>query len=53
MNRKPHQFKEFPKPITLIVYTKTPSKWLLVDRETGATYEGNPRGNWDKIEPKK
>jgi hypothetical protein len=26
-----------------------PSKWLLVDRETGQVYQGNAGGYWDKL----
>ena len=51
-NVKAYEYEKQPEPITLIVYTKTPEKWLLIDRETGATYKGNVRGNWDKLAPK-
>jgi hypothetical protein len=36
----------------LTVYTRSPRKWLLVDRETGEAYEGNETGSWDKLKPK-
>ncbi len=36
----------------LTVYTKSPRKWLLLDRETGEAYEGNETGSWDKLRPK-
>jgi hypothetical protein len=45
------QYKVFDEPITLIVKTKRPEKWLLVDRETGAAYQGSPKGHWDRLEP--
>jgi len=32
----------------MTVYTRAPSKWLLVDRETGEVYEGNEKGSWDR-----
>lgn len=37
--------------IDLVVHTKSPSKWLLIDRETGQTYVGNAAGKWDRLEP--
>jgi len=37
--------------VTLTVYTKAPEKWLLVDRETGESYQGNQYGSWDRMEP--
>ena len=42
-------FKEESFEVTLIVKTLVPTKWLLVDRETGQTYQGNPKGYWDKL----
>ena len=39
-------------PVGLPLYTRCPSKWVLVDTETGQTYLGNPKGYWDKLEPK-
>lgn len=32
---------ELDDPVELIVYTKAPMKWLLVDRETGEQYIGS------------
>jgi hypothetical protein len=48
-DRIPHTFHELEKPITLSIYTKAPTKWLLVDRETGEVYEGSPTGWWNKL----
>ena len=45
------QYKVFDEPITLIVKTKRPEKWLLVDRETGTAYQGSPQGHWDRLDP--
>ena len=45
------QYKVFENSITLIVKTKRPEKWLLVDRETGQVYQGNPNGYWDRLDP--
>jgi len=45
--------KELEENITLLVYTKCPSKYKLVDMETGEEYVGqDPRYNnyhWKKI----
>jgi hypothetical protein len=49
--RKGFFYAELEKPITLQVYTKAPEKWLLVDKETGQTYQGSSSGNWNKVIP--
>jgi hypothetical protein len=49
MNRDGFVFKEEDNEISLIVKTLSPEKWLLIDRETGQIYQGNPRGFWDKL----
>ena len=49
--KKIKEFEEFEKPIDLFVHTKCPNKWLLIDRETGETYQGNPGGYWDRLDP--
>ena len=51
--RKSKEFEELDKSITLIVKTKCPQKWLLVDRETGNVFEGNIDGAWDRLDPVK
>lgn len=48
-NRKPFEFDEAEQPITLTIVTKSATKWLLVDRETGQVYQGNQQGFWDKL----
>ena len=45
------QYKVFDESIILTVKTKRPEKWLLVDRETGQVYQGNPKGYWDILNP--
>ena len=50
--RVAHHYPEYKAPIVMTVYTKSPQKWLLVDRETGQVYEGNPQGYWTKLLPK-
>ncbi len=49
MKRNSFTFNEEEKSITLTVKTLSPTKWLLVDRETGQVYQGNPGGFWDKM----
>jgi hypothetical protein len=49
MDRDSFVFKEEENEISLIVKTLSPEKWLLVDRETGQVYQGNPGGFWDKL----
>ena len=44
-------FEETDEDVILSVRTLAPTKWLLVDRETGQVYVGNPNGHWDRLEP--
>jgi hypothetical protein len=44
-------FKEEPEDVVLTVRTLSPTKWLLIDRETGQVYQGSPKGHWDKVSP--
>jgi len=44
-------YKVFNDPVLLNVKTRRPGKWLLVDRETGQVYQGNPNGYWDRLDP--
>jgi hypothetical protein len=49
MDRDTFSFKEEDKKVILTVNTLVPTKWLLVDRETGQVYQGNSQGYWDKL----
>ena len=49
MDRNSFVFKQEENEISLIVKTLSPEKWLLIDRETGQVYQGNPGGFWDKL----
>lgn len=44
---------EIPNPTDLIIHSKCPEKWLLVDLETGQMYRGmkdpGPYGKWKRI----
>ena len=51
-DREAFKYPELDKPINLIIHTKSPTKWLLVDRETGQAYQGSPNGDWDKLIPR-
>ncbi len=44
------KFEELEKSIPLSVKTKCPEKYLLIDRETGDMFIGDPRGHWSRIE---
>lgn len=50
--RESFQFPETIDEVLLVVKTLSPTKWLLIDRETGQIYQGSPAGRWDKLEPK-
>jgi hypothetical protein len=49
MEREPFIFKEEDEDVILTVRTLAPTKWVLLDRETGQMYQGNPKGYWDKL----
>lgn len=50
--REQFNYPETLEEVLLVVKTLAPTKWLLIDRETGQIYQGNPAGHWDKLEPK-
>ena len=37
-------------PIDLIIHTKVPTKYVLLDEETGQIYRGNNNGTWTRID---
>jgi hypothetical protein len=49
--RNQKEFKELVDSVDLIVHTKSPEKWILLDRETGKIYQGNVGGYWDRLDP--
>lgn len=49
--RKSFEFKEENNEVFLVVKTLSPTKWLLLDRETGQMYQGNAGGYWDRLDP--
>lgn len=50
-DREPFNFKEESEDVILTVRTLVPTKWILIDRETGQVYQGSPQGYWDRLEP--
>ena len=46
--------EEFEFPIDLTIHTKCPSKWLLIDLETGQQYSGSDKpnlyGKWKRLD---
>jgi hypothetical protein len=49
--RQSNIFKEEDADVILTVRTLAPTKWLLMDRETGQVYQGSAKGYWDRLEP--
>ena len=49
MSRNHYEYPEQEHPVDLVVHTKSPAKWLLIDRETGQMYEGTEYGWWNKL----
>lgn len=49
--RKGRDIEESNEIVILDIKTKCPSKWILIDTETGQTYKGNPGGYWDRLDP--
>ena len=49
--RKGRDIEESTEIVALEIKTKCPSKWILIDTETGQSYKGNPGGYWDRLEP--
>jgi hypothetical protein len=47
-------FKELDKAVDLVIHTKCPSKWKLIDQETGEVYIGKDdfsdnKLHWEKV----
>lgn len=49
--RNSFEFPEEEQDVILTIRTLAPTKWLLIDRETGQVYQGSPKGYWDKLKP--
>ena len=45
------KFDRLEETMQLIVRTRCPEKYLLVDRETGQVFVGSPMGHWDRLDP--
>jgi hypothetical protein len=50
------EVKELDKAVNLVIHTKAPEKWLLIDLETGQEYVGlsepDQYGMWKRIKEK-
>lgn len=44
-------FEELSSAVELKVNTLSPTKWILLDSETGQVYRGNNNGYWDRLDP--
>ena len=51
--RSHKEYEDLESPIDLVIHTKSPNKWLLIDRESGQVYQGNAKGFWDRLDPVK
>jgi hypothetical protein len=49
--REAKNFEELEEPIKLTVRTRSPEKYLLIDKETGNVFVGNQMGHWDRLDP--
>lgn len=49
--RKLKLFNTLDSSVILTVKTKSPEKWLLIDRETGQIFQGSHNGHWDRLDP--
>lgn len=49
--RNHKEYEDLESAIDLTIHTKSPNKWLLIDRETGEVYQGNAGGFWDRLDP--
>jgi hypothetical protein len=49
--RNPFNFKSLNEAVVLTIKTKSPEKWLLIDRETGQVFQGRDKGCWDRLDP--
>jgi len=49
--RSHKEYEDLDSPVDLVIHTKSPNKWLLIDRETGEVYQGNSGGFWDRLDP--
>ena len=49
--RSSKDYETLEESVDLLVHTKCPEKWLLIDRETGQIYQGNNGGYWDRLDP--
>lgn len=51
MTREHKGYESLDEAVDITIHTKSPSKWLLIDRETGQVYVANKAGHWDRLDP--
>lgn len=51
MTREHYEYESLNEAVDITIHTKSPSKWLLIDRETGQVYVANKAGHWDRLDP--
>lgn len=49
--RNGFEFEELNEAVDLEIHTRVPTKWMLMDRETGQVYVGNKNGFWVRLDP--
>ena len=43
------EIEELSEPVTLVVHTKCPDKWVLTDTETGRVFRGDKSELWVEL----
>lgn len=49
MNRNPVEFPELKETVKVTLFTKSPEKYIMIDRETGNMFVGKETGEWELI----
>ena len=49
MTRKSIEFKELDDSVTITLKTKSPEKYMLIDRETGNVFVAKETGEWELV----
>lgn len=49
MSRKSVEFTELKETVKVTLFTKSPEKYIMIDRETGNMFVGKETGEWELI----
>ena len=49
MSRQPVEFLELKESVVVTLKTKSPEKYLLVDRQTGDVFVAKETGEWELV----